>query len=240
MSLLLDPHAWAALATLTALEIVLGIDNVVFISILVAKLEPQAGRRARQIGLLLALVFRILLLFTLTFLARLRAPLITLFGTGISWHDIILIGGGLFLIAKATFEIHSEIEHAAAGDRPAKAGRGSFMLVVLQVIAVDLVFSIDSIVTAIGMAQDIEVMVAAVLIAMAVMYVASGSVAAFIARHPTTKMLALAFLVLIGMALVADGFDVHIPRGYIYFAMAFAGAVETFNVLARRRRRAKD
>lgn len=237
LGLLSDPHAWAALATLTALEIVLGIDNVVFISILVAKLEPEAGRRARQIGLLLALLFRLLLLFTLTFLARLRDPLVTIFGTGISWHDIILIGGGLFLIAKATFEIHSEIEHAATdGAQPKQGGRGKFLFVVLQVIGVDLVFSIDSIVTAIGMAQDIEVMVAAVLIAMAVMYVASGSVAAFIARHPTTKMLALAFLVLIGVALVADGFDVHMPRGYIYFAMVFAGLVETFNVLARRKR----
>jgi len=236
-SLLFDTQAWAALATLTALEIVLGIDNVVFISILVAKLEPEAGRRARQIGLFLALVFRILLLFTLTFLARLRDPLVTIFGTGISWHDIILIGGGLFLIAKATFEIHSEIERAAAEEQPVERGHGKFLFVVLQVIGIDLVFSIDSIVTAIGMAQDIEVMIAAVLIAMAVMYAASGSVAAFISRHPTTKMLALAFLVLIGVALVADGFDVHIPRGYVYFAMAFAGAIEMFNVLARRRRR---
>jgi predicted tellurium resistance membrane protein TerC len=239
LALLTDPHAWAALLALTALEIVLGIDNVVFISILVSRLEPAQAQRARQIGLLLALVFRVALLFTLTLLARLRAPLFTVFGTGISWHDIILIGGGLFLIAKATFEIHREIEGGEHGPEPKKA-YGKFHLVVLQVVAIDLVFSIDSILTAIGMVQDIEIMIAAVVIAIAVMYVASGSVAGFISRHPTTKMLALAFLILIGVALVADGFEVHIPRGYVYFAMAFAIAVEVFNVLARRRRRRRQ
>jgi predicted tellurium resistance membrane protein TerC len=231
------------LLALSALEIVLGIDNVVFISILVSRLEPAQAQRARQIGLLLALVFRVAFLFTLTFLARLRAPVFTVFGTGISWHDIILIGGGLFLIAKATFEIHREIEGGEHGPEGGEHGPapqktyGNFNLVVLQVVAIDLVFSIDSILTAIGMVQDIEIMIAAVVIAIAVMYVASGSVAAFISRHPTTKMLALAFLILIGMALVADGFEVHIPRGYVYFAMAFATAVEAFNVMARRRRR---
>jgi predicted tellurium resistance membrane protein TerC len=163
---------------------------------------------------------------------------ITVFGQPFSWHDLILIVGGLFLIAKATHEIHAEVESGGeegADDGPAVAP-AAFWWVILQVVAVDLVFSIDSIVTAIGMAQDIEVMIAAVVIAVGVMYVASGPVATFVAEHPTTKMLALAFLVLIGVALVADGFDFHIPRGYIYFAMAFAGAVETFNILARRKR----
>jgi predicted tellurium resistance membrane protein TerC len=235
-ALLTDPNAWAALVTLTALEIVLGIDNVVFISILVSRLSPVHSRRARQIGLSLALIFRIVLLFGLTMLTRLRYPVITVAGNAISWHDVILIGGGLFLIAKATLEIHAEIDgEETAGHSESAAGK-SFLLVIVQISLVDLVFSIDSIVTAIGMAQDIEVMVAAILIAMAVMYAASGSVAGFIARHPTTKMLALAFLILIGVALVADGFDIHIPRGYVYFAMSFAAAVESVNILARRRR----
>jgi predicted tellurium resistance membrane protein TerC len=234
LELLTDPNAWAALVTLTTLEIVLGIDNLVFISVLVSRCNPKEADRARQIGLSLALLFRIGLLFTLTALIALRAPLFTVFGTGISWRDIILIGGGLFLMAKATHEIHGEIEpHDAAGKAPKTQ---AFFWVVIQLIAVDLVFSIDSIITAIGMAQDIEVMVAAVIIAMIVMYIASAPVSAFIAKHPTTKMLALAFLLLIGVALIADGFDVHIPRGYIYFAMAFAGAVEVFNVLASRKR----
>jgi predicted tellurium resistance membrane protein TerC len=236
LALLTDPKAWAALVTLTALEIVLGIDNVVFISILVSRLDPVSSKRARQIGLSLALIFRILLLFGLTALARLRYPLITILGNEISWHDIILIGGGLFLIAKATFEIHGAIDHDEAAGQSGAASGKAFLLVVFQISLIDLVFSIDSIVTAIGMAQNIEVMIAAVLIAMVVMYAASGSVAGFIARHPTTKMLALAFLILIGVALVADGFDVHIPRGYIYFAMAFAAAVESVNILAHRRR----
>ena len=235
LDLLTDPTAWAALVTLTTLEIVLGIDNLVFISVLVSRCSPKDAERARKIGLSLALLFRLVLLFTLTALIALRAPLFTIFGTGISWRDIILIGGGLFLMAKATHEIHGEIEPHDKKKRP--TATQSFFWVVVQLIIVDLVFSIDSIITAIGMAQDIEVMVAAVVIAMIVMYLASAPVSAFIARHPTTKMLALAFLLLIGMALIADGFDVHIPRGYIYFAMGFAGAVEVFNVLAARRRR---
>jgi predicted tellurium resistance membrane protein TerC len=236
--LLTDPNAWAALVTLTALEIVLGIDNVVFISVLVARLPAANAKRARQIGLSLALVFRIALLFALTALIKLRYPVVTVFGNEISWHDIILIGGGLFLIAKSTHEIHNEIEARDHG-ATATAGKQAFSLVIVQVVLVDLVFSIDSIVTAIGMAKDIEVMVAAVIIAVAVMYAASGAVSAFIVAHPTTKMLALAFLLLIGMALVADGFDFHIPRGYIYSAMVFAGVVELFNVLANRRRQQK-
>jgi len=235
LDLLTDPNAWAALATLTALEIVLGVDNIVFISVLVSRCEPREAKRARQIGLALALVFRIVLLFGLTWLMKLTYPVATLFGRAFSWHDIILIVGGLFLIAKATHEIHAEVE-ADEGEDPAAKAYATFSVIVLQIVAVDLVFSVDSIVTAIGMAQDIEIMVAAVVIAMIVMYVASGPIAHFIANHPTTKMLALAFLVMIGVALVADGFDFHIPRGYIYSSMVFAGAVEVFNVLARRNR----
>jgi predicted tellurium resistance membrane protein TerC len=238
LELLTDPHAWAALVTLTALEIVLGIDNVVFISILVSRCSAEKARQARQIGLSLALIFRIVMLFGLTWLMHLTYPLVTIFGIGISWRDVILIGGGLFLIAKATHEIHAEVE-AGMAETGAAVLTQSFALVVAQLVAIDLVFSLDSIITAIGMAQDIEVMVAAVVLAMIVMYLASAPVTAFVAEHPTSKMLALAFLLLIGMALVADGFDFHIPRGYIYFAMAFAGAVEFFNVLARRKRRGR-
>jgi predicted tellurium resistance membrane protein TerC len=241
LALLTDPNAWAALVTLTVLEVVLGIDNVVFISILVSRCSADTARRARQIGLSLALIFRILMLFGLTWLMKLTHPLVTAFGLDVSWRDAILIGGGLFLIAKATHEIHGEVEGQEAQASGGAIVAQSFTLIIIQLIAVDLIFSLDSIITAIGMAQDIEIMIAAVIIAMVVMYVASGPVATFIADHPTTKMLALAFLVLIGMALVADGFDFHIPRGYIYFAMAFAGAVEVFNVMAsRNRRRARD
>ena len=234
--LLFDPHAWAALVTLTVLEIVLGIDNVVFISILVSRCDPKQAVRARQIGLSLAFIFRIVMLFGLTWLMKLTQPVFSVFGLGFSWRDFILIGGGLFLIAKATHEIHGEVESRDHQEQASVAAQ-SFFVVVLQLIAVDLIFSLDSIITAIGMVKDIEIMIAAVCIAMIVMYLLSGPVSAFIAAHPTTKMLALAFLVLIGMALVADGFEFHIPRGYIYFAMAFAGAVETFNVLASRNRR---
>jgi predicted tellurium resistance membrane protein TerC len=234
LGLLTDPHAWAALAALTALEIVLGIDNVVFISILVARLPGDRARQARRLGLALALVFRLALLFGLTALIKLTQPVVTVLGNDFSWHDIILIAGGLFLIAKATREIHGEIE---GPERPEDAApAAAFLSVILQVVVVDLVFSLDSIITAIGMARDIEIMVAAVILAVIVMYAASGAVSDFIAGHPTTKMLALAFLLMIGAALVADGFDIHVPRGYIYFAMAFAAAVETFNVVAGRKR----
>jgi predicted tellurium resistance membrane protein TerC len=235
MELIYSPEAWAALLTLTALEIVLGIDNVIFLSVLVSRLpEPQATR-ARQIGLALALIFRLILLSLLFWLIGLKEPVFTLFDRGFSWRDIILIVGGLFLIAKATHEIHAEVE-AREGEHKGADVKTAFFWVIVQVVIIDLVFSIDSIITAIGMAQDIEIMVAAVLIAMAVMYVSSGPVARFVAEHPTTKMLALAFLVLIGVALVADGFQFHIPRGYIYFAILFSGAVEMFNVLAKRNR----
>jgi predicted tellurium resistance membrane protein TerC len=237
IALLTDPNAWAALVALTTLEIVLGIDNVIFISVLVSQCSQADAKRARQIGLALAFVFRVILLFMLTWLMRLTAPVVTVWDLGISWRDIILIGGGLFLIAKATHEIHAEIEARDDPDRSATGRpRKAFLLVVAQLALIDLVFSLDSIITAIGMAQDIEIMIAAVVIAMIVMYAASGPVSHFVAEHPTTKMLALAFLVLIGVALVADGFDVHIPRGYIYFAMAFAAAVEVINVIAGRNR----
>jgi predicted tellurium resistance membrane protein TerC len=236
IDLLFDPQAWAALLTLSVLEIVLGIDNVIFISVLVSRCSPKEAKRARQIGLALALIFRLILLGGLTWLMGLTQPVVTLFGMGISWRDIILIGGGAFLIAKATHEIHAEVE-AQDNEPGATPVHTSFFWVVMQLIVVDLVFSLDSIITAIGMAERIEIMVAAVVIAMIVMYAASGPVSEFIVRHPTTKMLALSFLVLIGVALVADGFEFHIPRGYIYSAMAFAAAVEVINVWAGRNRR---
>jgi predicted tellurium resistance membrane protein TerC len=236
IALLTSPEAWAALLTLTALEIVLGIDNVIFLSVIVSRIPKAQAKRARQIGLALALVFRILLLSLLVWLIGLTQDILTLRGIAFSWRDIILIGGGLFLIAKATHEIHTEVEsHDEASDDTPKAG--AFFWVIIQIIIIDMVFSLDSIITAIGMAQDLEIMVAAVVIACLIMYLSSGPVARFVAEHPTTKMLALAFLVLIGVALVADGFKFHIPRGYIYFAIAFSAAVEFFNVLAKRNRK---
>jgi predicted tellurium resistance membrane protein TerC len=234
LDLLTSVDAWATLVTLTALEIILGVDNIVFISVLVSRCSAEDAKRARQIGLALALIFRIILLLGLTWLMRLTTPVLDVFGRGFSWHDIILIGGGLFLIAKATHEIHAEVE--ADEEDGAAPARGVFWIAVAQIVAIDLIFSVDSIVTAIGLAKDIEIMIIAVVLAMIVMYVASGPIARFIAHHPTTKMLALAFLVMIGVALVADGFAFHIPRGYIYCSMAFAGAVELFNVMAGRNR----
>jgi predicted tellurium resistance membrane protein TerC len=235
IELLTSAEAWAALLTLTALEIVLGIDNVIFISVIVSRIPEAQARRARQIGLALALVFRIVLLSLLVWLIGLTEAVITVKGQAFSWRDLILIGGGLFLIGKATHEIHQEVEAGEDDDRA--SDRSAFMLVIAQIIVIDVVFSLDSIITAIGMAQNLEIMIAAVMIACFIMYVSSGPVAKFVADHPTTKMLALAFLVLIGVALVADGFKFHIPRGYIYFAIAFSAAVEFFNVLAKRNRR---
>ena len=232
-----SPEAWIALASLTAIEIVLGIDNVVFISVLVSKLPAKERERARKIGLALALLFRVVFLFLLSWLIGLTEPVIEFAQFALSWRDIVLIAGGLFLLTKATREVHAEIEggHQSA----ASAAEGAFAWVVAQVIVIDLVFSVDSIVTAIGMAQQIEVMIIAVIIAVGVMYLSSGPVSAFIARNPTTKMLALAFLMLIGVALIADGMGFHLPRGYIYFAMAFAAGVEVVNVLASRNRQSK-
>jgi predicted tellurium resistance membrane protein TerC len=237
LGLLTDPHAWAALITLTVLEIVLGIDNVIFISILVSRLPQKWRKLARQIGLSLALVFRIALLLMLTWIMRLTEPIFEVFGNSVSWRDLILIGGGLFLIAKGVHEIHAEVEgRYERGSRTPSMATASFGWAIVQLIAIDMIFSLDSIITAIGMAQHIEVMVAAIVIAVAVMYFASGPVSDFVSRYPTTKMLALAFLLLIGVALVADGFEFHIPRGYIYFAMAFAASVEAFNIMALRKR----
>lgn len=236
MQLLTSPEAWAALLTLTALEIVLGIDNVIFLSVIVSRIPPAQADRARKIGLALALIFRIVLLSALVWLIGLTEPVFSVSKLAFSWRDIILIGGGLFLIAKATHEIHAEVE--ARDEEPdAQPKASAFFWVIVQIIIIDLVFSLDSIITAIGMAQDLEIMIAAVIIAVAVMYISSGPVAAFVAEHPTTKMLALAFLVLIGVALVADGFAYHIPRGFIYVAITFSAAVEAFNIMAKRNRK---
>jgi predicted tellurium resistance membrane protein TerC len=246
LELLTSPEAWAAFVTLSVMEIVLGIDNIIFISILVNKLPEPAATRARQIGLLLAFVFRVILLFFITWIIGLTAPLFTLPFTipgadghalldpEISWRDLILMAGGLFLIVKGTREIHQEIEHEEK--TLSHAVSGSFAAIIAQIVVIDAVFSIDSILTAVGMADDVEVMIAAVVVAILVMYAASGPIAGFVKRNPTTKMLALAFLLLIGVALIADGLGFHIPRGYIYFSMAFAAVVEVFNVIARRSR----
>ncbi len=236
MAWVTDPQIWASLVTLTVMEIVLGIDNIVFISVIVSRLPSATARRARQIGLALALLFRILLLSVLSWVVGLTEPLFSIADQSISWRDVILIAGGLFLLFKATHEIHRGIE----GDEEETNQNGikkSFAAMIAQIIVIDLVFSIDSIITAIGMAEHIEVMVAAVILAMIVMYAASGPVATFIKEHPTTKMLALSFLLLIGVALIADGLGFHIPRGYIYFAMAFSAGVELINVLAKRNSR---
>ena len=236
IDLLTSAEAWAALLALTALEIVLGIDNVIFLSVVVSRIPERQAKRARQIGLALALVFRILLLSLLVWLIGLTQAVLTVKGVAFSWRDIILIGGGLFLIGKATHEIHAEVE-ARDGEAESAPSPNAFFWVIMQIIVVDIVFSLDSIITAIGMAQDLAIMVTAVVIACFIMYVSSGPVSRFVANHPATKMLALAFLVLIGVALVADGFKFHIPRGYIYFAIVFSAAVEFFNVLAGRNRR---
>src|SRR6201999_4485091 len=236
IELLTSPEAWAGLLTLTALEVVLGIDNVIFISVVVSGIPEHQAKRARQIGLAMALIFRILLLSLLVWLIGLTSDVLTIRNQTFSWRDIILIGGGLFLIAKATHEIHREVE-AHQGAPSTSSGKAVFARVILEITIIDVVFSLDSIITAIGMAQELSIMVAAVVIACAVMYAASGPVARFVAEHPSPKMLALAFLVLIGVALVADGFKFHIPRGYIYFAIVFSALVELFNVLAKANRK---
>ncbi|RMF08803.1 MAG: TerC family protein [Alphaproteobacteria bacterium] len=238
MQWLYDPAIWASFVTLTVMEVVLGIDNIVFISVIVSRLRNTVRKRARQVGLGLALIFRIALLFAITWIIGLTEPLFELLGQSVSWRDIILIAGGLFLLFKATREIHKGIEGEAEDEGTPSAGEALFGVIV-QIALLDLVFSIDSIVTAIGIADHVEVMIAAVVISMFVMYMASEPIAGFIERHPTTKMLALSFLILIGAALVADGLEFHIPRGYIYFAMAFSAGVETINVLARNMRKKK-
>jgi predicted tellurium resistance membrane protein TerC len=227
-----NPDIWLALVTLTALEIVLGIDNLVFIAILAGKLPEHRQKLAQRVGLGLALLTRLGLLFTLSWLAGLREPLFSVFGEGISWRDIVLIGGGLFLIAKATYEIHHRVEEA--GRSETAVVMSSFTLVVVQIALVDMIFSFDSVLTAVGMARHIEVMVAAIVIAMAIMLIAAAPVSDFVNRHPTIRMLALSFLILIGTMLTAEGIGLHIPKGYIYFSMAFACLVEALNMLVRR------
>ena len=232
-----DPASWVALITLTVLEIVLGIDNVIFISLLVQRLGKRAAKRARQIGLGLALMFRIAMLFALTSIIALKHPVFTLFGRDFSWRDIVLFAGGVFLIYKAVQELHQSVEGPRGENKPNIAA-AAFWTIIIQIILVDLVFSVDSIITAIGLADDIELMVIAVLIAIIIMYAASGWISDFITRQPTVKVLALAFLLLIGVALVADGLGFKIPRGYIYFSMAFAGLVEGVNIAMRRNAKA--
>jgi predicted tellurium resistance membrane protein TerC len=238
---LTDPHVWASFITLSAMEVVLGIDNVVFISLLVSRMAPEQRLTARRIGLSLALIFRVIMLGGIAYIIHLTTPIFSVAGYDFSWRDLILIAGGLFLLFKGTREIHEDVEGGAHEPGATNHVANSMMLAIIQIAVIDLVFSIDSIITAVGMADHVEVMIAAVAVAILVMYFASEPVAGFIERHPTTKMLALSFLLLIGAALVADGMHFHIPRGYIYFAMAFAAAVEVVNVLAlRRRQRLKE
>jgi predicted tellurium resistance membrane protein TerC len=236
VSWIADPQAWVALATLAALEIVLGIDNIIFISILVARLPEEKRQRARVIGLGLAMGMRILLLLSLAWVMGLTRPLFELFGYAISGRDMILLGGGLFLLVKSTFEIHGSLEgeehHAEA-----KAA-ASFAKILAQIAILDIVFSLDSVITAVGMAQDVAVMIIAVVLAVLVMMFAARPIGDFVDRHPTLKMLALSFLILIGVTLIAEGLHFHIPKGYIYFAMAFSVGVEILNIRVRRRRAA--
>jgi predicted tellurium resistance membrane protein TerC len=233
LELLSNPAVWASFVTLTILEIVLGIDNVIFISIVADRLPPEQRRRARLLGLSLALIMRILLLFSIVWLASLTTPIFTIFELGISWRDLILIGGGLFLLYKAATEIFAEVEgehHDAGG-----AVTATFGAVIAQIVVLDLVFSLDSVITAVGIADHVEVMIAAVIVAIVVMMVASEPISKFVSAHPSTKMLALAFLFMIGMALVADGLHDHIERGFIYAAMVFAGGVEGLNLWRKAR-----
>jgi len=220
-----------ALLTLTALEVVLGVDNVIFISILAGKLPEAQQARARRVGLMAAMVMRILLLFSLAWIVRLTEPLFSVFGRGVSGRDLILLGGGLFLLAKATLEIHEKLE-GVEGQRSAKVAP-SFGAVIFQIMLLDIVFSLDSVITAVGMADEISVMVVAVVLAVGIMMLSAGSVSDFVQRHPTVKVLALSFLLLIGMSLVGEGLGQHIPKGYIYFAMGFSVFVEMINLRLR-------
>jgi predicted tellurium resistance membrane protein TerC len=233
MELLTDPQVWIALATLTALELVLGIDNIVFISILVDKLPKQQRELARRIGLFMAMFMRIGLLLVLAWIIGLTAPLFTVLGQEISGRDLILIGGGLFLIWKSTGEIHQSMEgeegHASG------AVKATLTAVILQIMVVDIVFSLDSIITAVGMVDKIEVMIAAVILSVGLMMLFAGAIGRFVSDHPTIKMLALSFLVVVGVVLIAEGFDQHVPKGYVYFAMAFSLGVEMLNIRLRKR-----
>jgi predicted tellurium resistance membrane protein TerC len=226
-------EGWIALATLTVLEIVLGIDNIIFISILAGKLQLADRARARRLGLSLAMFIRILLLLSITWVMGLTAPLFAVLGTEISGRDIILIVGGLFLLGKSTLEIHEKLE-GVEGHGSAKVA-ASFAAVIVQILLLDIVFSLDSVITAVGMADDVAVMILAVMIAVGVMLVSAGTISEFVERHPTVKILALSFLLLIGVSLIAEGFEQHIPKGYIYFAMAFSVFVEMINLRVRQK-----
>ncbi len=232
MDALLTSDNLIALVTLTALEVVLGVDNVIFISILAGKLPERDQARARRVGLMAAMVMRILLLFSLAWIVRLTEPLFSVLGKGISGRDLILLGGGLFLLAKATMEIHERLE-GVEGARSARVAP-SFGAVIFQIMLLDIVFSLDSVITAVGMADSLPVMVIAVVVAVAIMMLSSGTISEFVQRHPTVKVLALSFLLLIGMSLVGEGLGQHIPKGYIYFAMAFSVFVEVVNIRVRK------
>lgn len=228
-----DPTIWSGLIALIVMEIILGIDNVIFISLLVSKIDEKRREIARKIGLGLALVMRILLLFGVGWVISLKSEVFAFAGNSFSWRDIILISGGLFLIAKSTQEIYDDVE----GGRPEYKVASYFFMVILQIILMDMIFSVDSIITAIGMTPHIEIMIIAVLVSIIVMFLASVQISRFIEDHPSTKILALAFLLLVGSALIADGFDVHIPRGYIYFAMGYAAFIEVLNIRRGKARR---
>lgn len=234
LELLSSPEMWMGLLTLTILEIVLGIDNIIFISIVSSRLPPEQQMKARNIGLALALVMRLILLSMIVWIAKLTYPLFSVLGNEISWRDIILIGGGLFLLVKGTMEIHHTVESTEEEKNALK--KITFGAVIGQIVLLDIVFSLDSVITAIGMSDDLTVMIAAVVIAMCVMLFAAKSVSDFVNRHPTVKMLALSFLLLVGMALIADGLDYHIPRGYLYFAVAFSLGVECLNLWVRKKK----
>ena len=233
--LLTDPAAWIAFATLTALELVLGIDNIIFISILVDKLPKDRQNTARRLGLFMAMFMRVGLLLVLAWVVGLVEPLITLFGEALSGRDLILILGGLFLVWKSTTEIHGSLEGEEG--RTATAVKASFAAVIAQIMIIDMVFSLDSIITAVGMVDDVRIMIAAVVVSVALMMLFANSIGRFVSDHPTIKMLALAFLVVVGVVLVAEGFDHHVPKGYVYFAMAFSLGVELLNIRTRKRAR---
>jgi predicted tellurium resistance membrane protein TerC len=235
MDWLTDPQIWASLVTLTALEIVLGIDNLVFIAIVAGRLPPERQNRARQVGLALALISRLALLGSIAWIIGLTAPLFDIFGQPVSWRDVVLIAGGLFLLYKGTREIHRRLE--GEGQEKARSGRTSFAGSVAQIMLLDIVFSLDSVITAVGMANTFWVMATAIIIAVVIMLAASRPLADFVERHPTVKMLALSFLLLIGMTLIADGAGFHVPKGYIYAAIGFSVAVEALNQFSARRRR---
>jgi predicted tellurium resistance membrane protein TerC len=240
MRLAVDPHAWAALATLIVMEVVLGIDNLIFVSILTNRLPEAQQGRARKIGIGLALGLRLVLLGTIAWIVQLTQPVFDLFGQAFSWRDLILISGGLFLMWKATREIHHSVDPGPEPDMFQESLKVGFGIAITQILALDLVFSLDSILTAVGMTDDIPIMVIAVVVAVLVMLAAVNPLAAFLKDNPTIVMLALGFLLMIGMVLIADGFGVHVPKGYIYAAMAFSALVEGLNMLSRRSRRRRE